>query len=93
MPAAKPGDICFSGACLAGGHPVNFLAMPMFHTEIVVEKDGKLHLDHVPFSEGESVHVYVSSATPLTKHPLKGSVLKYERPLAPVAEEDWESAK
>jgi hypothetical protein len=67
--------------------------MQMFHTEIVVEKDGKLHLDHVPFSEGEAVHVFVSSATPVTKLPLKGSVLKYERPLAPVAEEDWEVTK
>lgn len=67
--------------------------MQTFHAETVVEKDGKLHLDHVPFSEGESVHVFVSSATTVTKHPLKGSVLKYEQPLAPVAGEDWEAAK
>jgi len=26
-------------------------------------------------------------------HPLKGSVLKYERPLVPVAGEDWEAGK
>ena len=63
--------------------------MQMFHAEIVVEKDGKLHLDHVPFTEGESVHVFVSSAAPLTKQPLKGSVLKFEQPFAPVAEGDW----
>jgi hypothetical protein len=67
--------------------------MRMFHAEIVVEKDGKLYLDHVPFSEGETVHVFVSSATPLTEQSLKGSVLKYEQPLAPVAEGDWEAAK
>jgi hypothetical protein len=67
--------------------------MQTFHAEIVVEKDGKLHLDHLPFSEGESVHVFVSAATPVTKDALKGSVLKYERPLASVAEEDWESLK
>jgi len=65
----------------------------MFLTEMVVEKDGRLYLDHVPFSEGEAVHVFVSSATPVTKQPLKGSVLRYEQPLAPVAAEDWEAAK
>ena len=70
-----------------------FWVMQMFHTEIVVEKDGELHLEHVPFSEGEAVHVFVSSATPVTKQPLKGSVLKYEQPLAPVAGEDWEAMK
>jgi hypothetical protein len=65
--------------------------MQTFHAEIVVEKDGELHLDHVPFSEGESVHVFVSSATPGIKETLKGSVLKYEQPLEPVAEKDWEA--
>jgi hypothetical protein len=69
------------------------LVMQTFHAETVVEKDGRLHLDHVPFSEGEAVHVFVSSATPITKQPLQGSVLKYEQPFAPVAEEDWEAVK
>ncbi|MGD0813752.1 MAG: hypothetical protein ABSA83_09125 [Verrucomicrobiota bacterium] len=67
--------------------------MQTFHAETVVEKDGKLHLEDVPFEEGESVHVFVSSVTTVTRHPLKGSVLKFEQPLAPVAGEDWESAK
>lgn len=67
--------------------------MPMFHAESVVAKDGKLHLDHVPFSEGETVHVFVSSAPRNPHQPLKGSVLKYDQPLAPVAEEDWDAAK
>jgi hypothetical protein len=61
--------------------------MQTFHAEIVVEKDGTLHLDHVPFPAGQVVHVFVSSATRITDQPLKGSVLKYEQPLAPVAEE------
>lgn len=67
--------------------------MQTFHAETVVEKDGKLHLDHVPFSEGEAVHVFVSSASTLTKQALNGSVLKYDQPLAPVAEGDWQAAK
>jgi hypothetical protein len=67
--------------------------MQTFHAETVVEKDGKLHLDHVPFSEGEAVHVFISSVTSVTPDSLKGTVLKYEQPLAPVAVEDWEAAK
>jgi hypothetical protein len=67
--------------------------MQTFHTETVVEKDGKLHLDHVPFSEGQAVHVFVSTATPAKEDSLRGSVLKYDQPLAPVAEEDWEAGK
>lgn len=67
--------------------------MQTFHAETVVEKGGKLRLDRLPFSEGESVHVFVSSAKPLTTEPLKGSVLNYEQPFAPITEEDWEAAK
>lgn len=67
--------------------------MQTFHTETVVEKNGKLHLDHVPFSEGQAVHVFVSTVAPAKKDSLKGSVLKYDQPLAPVAEEDWEAGK
>jgi hypothetical protein len=67
--------------------------MQTFHAETVVEKDGKLYLDQLPFSEGEAVHVFVSSARPVAKQSLKGSVLKYEQPYAPVAEEDWQAAK
>jgi hypothetical protein len=67
--------------------------MQTFHAETVVEKDGKFHLDNMPFSEGEAVHVFVSSAKTGSKDSLKGTVLKYEQPFAPVAEEDWDAAK
>ncbi|HEY3912991.1 MAG TPA: hypothetical protein VGN61_00785 [Verrucomicrobiae bacterium] len=67
--------------------------MQTFHAETVVEKDGKLHLDHLPFSEGQTVHVFVSSAPHTNEQTLKGSVLKYDHPFAPVANEDWEAAK
>ena len=67
--------------------------MQTFHAEIVVEKDGKLHLDHLPFSEGEAVHVYVSSAARVSQELLAGSVLKYEQPLEPVDPEAWEAGK
>jgi hypothetical protein len=67
--------------------------MQTFHTEVIVKKDGTLHLDDVPFSEGEAVHVFLSSSVTVAKQSLQGSVLKYDHPFAPVAEEDWEAAK
>jgi hypothetical protein len=67
--------------------------MQTFHADIVVGKNGKLQLDHLPFAEGQAVHVFVSCAMPEPNQPLKNSVLKYEQPFAPVADEDWEAAK
>jgi len=67
--------------------------MQNFHAETIVEKDGKLHLDHLPFAEGQPVHVLISPAQPTKTFPLKGTVLKYDQPFAPVVEQDWEAAK
>ena len=70
--------------------------MQTFHIETVVTKDGKIHLDQVPFPGGEAVHVYVSSASSSgrdTRETLKGSVLKYLSPFEPAAAESWEAAK
>ncbi len=67
--------------------------MKTFHAETVVQKDGKVNLDHLPFPEGQSVYVFVAAASPITAQPLAGSVLKYDQPFAPVSEEEWEAAK
>ena len=67
--------------------------MDTFHAKAIVEKNGKLLLNHVPFPEGKAVHVFVSATKPATQISLKGSVLKYEKPFAPVSEEDWEALK
>lgn len=67
--------------------------MKTFHAETVVQKGGKLRLDGVPFSEGDTVHVYVSASAPLGTGTLQGSVLKYNEPFLPVDEEAWESSK
>jgi hypothetical protein len=69
------------------------IVMQTFHAERFIEKDGKLHLDHLPFHEGEPVHVFVSSAARMTETALAGSVLKYDQPFSPAAEGDWEAAK
>lgn len=59
--------------------------MQTFHAETIVAKNGELHLEHLPFSEGDIVHVYVSSVKPI--HPdqvkgLRGSVLNYDHAFA-----------
>jgi hypothetical protein len=63
------------------------------HAEAVIDKDGGLRLEHLPFPKGQAVHVIVSSTKTTPSISLKGAVLKYEKPFDPVAVEDWESAK
>lgn len=67
--------------------------MQNFHAETTVEKDGKLYLEHLPFAEGEMVHVFVSPAKSGKARSLEGTVVKYEQPFASVAAEDWEASK
>jgi len=67
--------------------------MQTFHSETTVEKDGKLLLEHLPFPEGEPVHVFVSSTKSVASNFLRGAVLKYDQPFSPVPDGDWESSK
>ena len=68
--------------------------MKTFHAEVVLQENGHLQLDQLPFSKGQTVHVLVSpAATSAADVSLKGTVLKYESPLDPIAEEDWEAGK
>jgi hypothetical protein len=62
-----------------------------FHAETIVKKDGEVHLKHLPFAAGQSVHVFVSPSTNAAQQSLKGTVLKYDQPFAPVSEQDWEA--
>jgi hypothetical protein len=69
---------------------------PAFRTEAVLSEDGKLLLDNLPFSAGQAVEVIVLPAVPRSPpggHPLKGTVLRYDRPAEPVAADDWEAQK
>jgi hypothetical protein len=58
--------------------------------EAVLSEDGKL-LDHLPFQAGQAVEVIVlPAARPAPPaHTLRGTVLHYDQPTAPVAEADW----
>lgn len=68
---------------------------PAHRTEAVLTEDGKLSLDHLPFRAGQSVEVIVLPTTgPVpAAHPLRGSVLRYDRPTDPVAEADWDAGQ
>jgi hypothetical protein len=60
--------------------------------EAVLLEDGKLSLESLPFRAGQLVEVIVLPATqPVPPdHPLRGAILRYERPTEPVAEGDWD---
>ena len=62
--------------------------MSVHVTETTVDPQGRVVLDHLPFHPGERVDVVVRS-----HDDLRGSVLRYEKPFDPVAEEDWESGQ
>jgi len=61
-----------------------------------LREDGKLALDHLPFRSGEDVDVTVipiATAVDLASHPLRGSVLFFDRPSEPVAEVEWSALR
>jgi hypothetical protein len=62
--------------------------------EVVLIEDGKLSLDNLPFRAGQAVEVLVLPAPRPgipTEHPLRGMVLRYDQPTAPVADADWDA--
>lgn len=62
-----------------------------------VAKDGSLTVENIPFAVGQEVEVIVLAESETMddedRYPLRGTVLKYIDPLAPVAEDDWEVLK
>jgi hypothetical protein len=68
------------------------LPMTLAHRiEAVLSEDGKLSLDNLPFKAGQAVEVIVLPAgcPAPPAHALRGTVLHYDQPTAPVAEADW----
>jgi hypothetical protein len=69
---------------------------PAHRIEAVLGEDGKLSLDNLPFRAGQAVEVIVLPAarTPTPPHhPLRGTVLRYDRPTEPVGEADWDALR
>ena len=69
--------------------------MQTYNVEKVVSKNGTVKLEALPFPPGELVEVIVrtrqGSAPTARPHTLKGTVLKFELPFEPVAEEEWDA--
>lgn len=65
-----------------------------YRTEAIVTGDSSVQVRDLPFHPGEAVEVIVISAGPARSTsayaPLRGSVLRYENPIEPVALDDWE---
>ncbi len=57
-------------------------------------QNGVLELHALPFRAGEVVEVIILSREDKVREadrfPLKGKVLKYEKPTGPVAQDDWD---
>ena len=68
---------------------------PAHRIEVVLSEDGKLSLDQLPFRAGQAVEVIVLPAPgpAPSGYPLRGSVLRYDDPTAPVAEADWDALR
>lgn len=64
--------------------------------ETALEQDGTLTLDHLPFRAGQTVEVIIlPRPAPATTddNPLQGTVLRYDRPFDPVADDEWDAAR
>ncbi len=69
--------------------------MRTFYLDAVLKEDGKLLLEHLPFAQGDTIQVFISAreGTTADQSSLVGTVLKYQQPLEPVAQEDWATAQ
>ena len=71
--------------------------METYHIEATVGQDGTLILRDLPFPSGDRVEVTVRSCGPaesqIDPYPLRGQPIRYDQPLEPVAEVDWEILK
>jgi hypothetical protein len=60
-----------------------------------VSPEGTLKLENLPFQPGDEVEVIVIAAEPQAQPkgsaPLRGTLITYDDPTAPVAESDWEA--
>lgn len=71
--------------------------MQAFRAEAVIQEDGTITLQHLPFGPGERVEVIVlarpASGERATRYPLWHTPIVYSEPTAPVVDDDWESAR
>lgn len=69
--------------------------MEALRVETIVQPDGTLKLDGLPFAAGQAVEVIVlarDSARPEEPYPLRGTPVTYVAPTEPLNPEDWEAS-
>ncbi len=71
--------------------------METFRLDTTLTQDGTLTLSDLPFQAGDLVEVIivprVSASAEQNAYPLRGKVIHYDNPTAPVAQEDWEALR
>jgi hypothetical protein len=71
--------------------------MKAYRIETTVGEDKSLRLDQVPFRAGDAVEVIVLAVPERRRsespYPLRGTPIRYDDPMEPVAESDWDALK
>ncbi len=71
--------------------------METHRIEKVVQSNGTIVLENLPFAEGETVEIIIvksDTESEKKRYPLRGTSYKYEEPFEPaVPVEDWEVLK
>jgi hypothetical protein len=68
--------------------------MQAHRIETVIQQDGTLFIQDIPFHAGETVEIIILPVTkPQSENrfPLRGTVTRYNDPTDPVAADDWEA--
>jgi len=71
--------------------------METHRIEKVIQSNGTIVLENLPFAEGETVEIIIvksDAESEKKRYPLRGTLYKYEEPFEPaVPLEDWEVLK
>jgi hypothetical protein len=71
--------------------------MQAHHTKAILDSNGGLHIEALPFSAGESVEVIVFPSASNSKngnsYPLHNTPITYVDPYEPVNDTPWESVQ
>lgn len=68
--------------------------MDPIRIEAKVDEHGEVHLTKLPFRAGELVEVIIVPKPPRQpgcQFPLRGIPITYDRPIDPVAEDEWDA--
>ena len=67
--------------------------MQAYRVETVLQSNGTVTLQHLPFQAGETIEIIVLACPTEAKvsksYPLRGTDIQYVQPTEPVAQDDW----